>query len=48
MEYNSTTQNVLFGNPAFRALMSWRKYDVIRKKYGECSIESNLCIDHNR
>jgi hypothetical protein len=40
-EYESVTQNVLFGNAVLTALMSGRKYGVIRKN-GDCSRESNV------
>jgi hypothetical protein len=41
MEYESVTQEVLFGNAVLAALMSGRKYDVIFQN-GDCSRERNM------
>jgi hypothetical protein len=40
MEYESVTQEILFGNVELAALMSVRKYDIIFQN-GDCSRESN-------
>jgi hypothetical protein len=40
-EYESATQNVLFGNAVLAALISGRKYDVIPQN-GDCLRESNV------
>jgi hypothetical protein len=45
-EYESVTQNVLFGNVVLAALMSGRKYDVI-PEIGDCSRESHRNPDNN-
>jgi hypothetical protein len=42
MEYESVTQNVLFGNAILSTLMSGRTYVVIPQN-GDCSRESNVC-----
>jgi hypothetical protein len=40
MEYESVTENVLFGNALFTALMSGRKYNL--PENGDCSRESDV------
>jgi hypothetical protein len=41
MEYESVTQNFLFGKAVLAVLMSERKYDVITQN-GDCSRQSNM------